>query len=146
MGVNRFCHANKIGFILSENLGAAGYAFLDFGDQHLINDADGEQVKSFIVASITNDELATITVHEDKRHSYQEGDYVKFVEVEGMTEINNREPIEIVSVKPFSFQIKLDTQGFQQYTRQGLVENQKVTKAASYHLLATSYENPAASA
>lgn len=70
MGVNRFCHANKIGFILSENLGAAGYAFLDFGDQHLITDADGEQVKSFIVASITNDEQATITVHEDKRHSY----------------------------------------------------------------------------
>lgn len=56
MGVNRFCHANKIGFILSENLGAAGYAFLDFGDQHLITDADGEQVKSFIVASITNEE------------------------------------------------------------------------------------------
>jgi ubiquitin-activating enzyme E1 len=32
MDVNRFCHANKIGFILSETLGAAGYAFLDFGD------------------------------------------------------------------------------------------------------------------
>ena len=70
----------------------------------MISDADGEQTKSFIVTSITNEEKATITVHEDKRHSYQEGDHVKFVEVEGMTEINNREPVEIVSVKgPFAF-------------------------------------------
>jgi ubiquitin-activating enzyme E1 len=85
-------------------LGAAGYTFLDYGDQHLISDADGEQTKSFIVTSITNEEKATVTVHEDKRHSYQEGDHVKFVEVEGMKEINNREPVEIVSVKgPFAF-------------------------------------------
>ena len=85
-------------------MGAAGYTFLDYGDQHLISDADGEQTKSFIVTSITNEEKATVTVHEDKRHSYQEGDHVKFVEVEGMKEINNREPIEIVSVKgPFAF-------------------------------------------
>jgi ubiquitin-activating enzyme E1 len=32
MDVNRFCSANKIGLILSETLGAANYAFLDFGD------------------------------------------------------------------------------------------------------------------
>ena len=85
-------------------MGAAGYTFLDYGDQHLISDADGEQTKSFIVTSITNEEKTTVTVHEDKRHSYQEGDHVKFVEVEGMKEINNREPVEIVSVKgPFAF-------------------------------------------
>ena len=85
-------------------MGAAGYTFLDYGEQHLISDADGEQTKSFIVTSITNEEKATVTVHEDKRHSYQEGDHVKFAEVEGMKEINNREPVEIVSVKgPFAF-------------------------------------------
>jgi len=64
-----------------------------------------------------------------------------------MSEINNREPIEIVNVRgPFAFQIKLDTRQFGAYTRQGLVENIKVTKAASYQDLATSYKNPSASA
>ena len=71
---------------------------------------------------------------------------MRFAEVEGMTEINNREPIEIVSVKPFSFQLKLDSRQFGAYKRQGLVENIKVTKAVSYHDLATSYKNPSASA
>ena len=70
MAVNQFCRANKIGFIMSETLGAAGFTFLDYGEQHLISDADGEQTKSFIVTSITNEEQATITVHEDKRHSF----------------------------------------------------------------------------
>jgi ubiquitin-activating enzyme E1 len=85
-------------------------------------------------------------VHEDKRHSYQEGDFVKFVEVEGMTEINNREPIEIVKVVgPFAFQINLDSTKLSPYTRQGIVENIKVPKSASYHSLAQSYLNPAAS-
>jgi hypothetical protein len=37
-------------------MGAAGYTFLDYGDQHLITDANGEQTKSFIVTSITQEE------------------------------------------------------------------------------------------
>jgi ubiquitin-activating enzyme E1 len=79
--VNNFCHAKGVGFILSETLGALGYAFVDYGEKHGINDADGEQCKSFMVVSISNEKQATITVHEDKRHSYQEGDHLKFIEV-----------------------------------------------------------------
>ena len=64
-----------------------------------------------------------------------------------MTEINNREPIEIVSVKgPFAFQTKLDSSKFEAYTRQGVVDNVKVPKAVSFDDLATSYKNPSASA
>jgi hypothetical protein len=36
----------------------------------LITDHDGEATKSFILAAISSEEKATITVHEDKRHSY----------------------------------------------------------------------------
>ena len=35
--------------------------------------------------SIEKGKTTLVTVHEDKRHSYQEGDYVIFREVEGMT-------------------------------------------------------------
>lgn len=87
--VNHFCRERKVGFILSETLGAAGYAFLDYGNAHIVTDHDGEACKSFIVVAISQDENAVVTVHEDKRHTYQEGDFVKLVEVEGMTEINN---------------------------------------------------------
>jgi len=95
IAVNNFCRSKNIGFLLSETMGAAGYVFSDFGEKHIITDADGEQCRSFIVVSISQEEEALVTVHEDKRHSYQEGDFVKFVEVEGMTELNNAQPFEI---------------------------------------------------
>jgi len=85
-----------------------------------------------------------ITVHEDKRHTYQEGDFVKFVEVEGMTEINNREPIEIIEVKgPYTFKIKADSRKWGAYSRQGLIENVKVPRTVSYLSLNESRMNPA---
>lgn len=141
--IDKICRENKVGFILSETLGAAGYIFLDYGEQFVITDADGEQTKSFIVSNITNEGL--VTVHEDKRHSFQDGDYVKFVEVQGMEEINNREPIQITVTGPHSFKLNLDCSKFGAYARQGVVENVKVPKIVGYHSLAQSVENPAAS-
>jgi ubiquitin-activating enzyme E1 len=95
IAANQFCRSKKVGFLLAETMGCAGYVFSDFGKAHIITDDDGEPCKSFIVVSISQEEEALITVHEDKRHSFQEGDFVKFVEVEGMTELNNAEPYEI---------------------------------------------------
>lgn len=56
--------------MLSETMGGAGYVFSDFGKAHIITDHDGEQCKQFIVVSISQDEEALVTVHEDKRHTY----------------------------------------------------------------------------
>lgn len=47
------------------------------------------------MAGITNEKEAVVSVHEDKRHSYQNGDYVKFREVQGMTQINEVPHIRI---------------------------------------------------
>lgn len=68
--VDKFCRSQNVGFIVTETLGLLGYAFVDYGENHKIFDHDGEATKSFMVVSISNEEKATITVHEDKRHSY----------------------------------------------------------------------------
>lgn len=62
--------------------------FVDYGDNHICFDADGEPEKEFNVSSITQGEEAILMVHEDKRHSFEDGDYVKFREIEGMEELN----------------------------------------------------------
>ena len=57
-----------------------------------------------MVVSISQEEKAVITVHEDKRHTYQAGDHVKFVEVEGMNCLNGKGPFEITKcLGPFAF-------------------------------------------
>jgi ubiquitin-activating enzyme E1 len=150
MAMNEKVRARGGGFIIAESLGPAGYAFLDYGDSHKVFDLDGEQTKQFIVSNITNAEEAVCTVHEDKRHSYQDGDYVKFVEVEGMTEINEQADgtnshIKIKNCKPYQFTLEIDSTNFSAHTRQGVVENNKKTQAIEFHSLKQSIENPTAS-
>ena len=43
--INELCRSNRVGFILSENLGLASYAFLDYGDDFMVTDKDGEATK-----------------------------------------------------------------------------------------------------
>lgn len=111
----------------------------------MITDADGEQTKSFIISVIEKGETTRVYTHDDKRHSYQEGDYVVFREVEGMTEINDTKPILIKSCNATSFELDLDSRNFNMYNRQGIVENVKVPKTVSYHSWEQSFKNPAGS-
>lgn len=110
--VNEFCRAHKVGYIQTQCHGPWGYTFLDYGEQFQINDADGEETKSFIVVNITQANPAIVTVHEDKRHKFQDGDYVQFREVEGMTELNGKDPVQIEVIDGFSFKLKSDTTSF----------------------------------
>ena len=146
VAVDKFCREHRVGFLLCETLGLAGYAFSDFGPAHVITDGDGEQCKSFIVVSISQDEEALVTVHEDKRHSYQEGDFVRFAEVEGMEAINGAQPFEISAVRgPYAFKIKADSRSWDAYRRQGVVEDVKVPRPQAYHSLEQSAVDPVAS-
>lgn len=86
--INEFTRTRNIGFILSTTFGPSGFAFLDYGNDFIVTDSDGEETKSFIVVNATKSNPCIVTVHEDKRHKFQDGDSVQFREVEGMTELN----------------------------------------------------------
>lgn len=143
--VNEFCRARNIGFILTTSFGPSGFVFLDYGEQFIVTDADGEDTKAFIVVNATQANPCIITVHEDKRHKFQDGDYIQFREVEGMTELNGLPPTKISVIDGFSFKLDCDSTQFGAYTREGLVENVKVPKTVAYHSLKQSLHNPVAS-
>ena len=62
-----------------------------------------------------------------------------------MAEINGAGPYKIISTKPHSFVLELDSRGFSDYTRQGVVENVKVAKHMPFHSWDVSYKNPVGS-
>ena len=121
------------GYISSQTFGPWGYAFVDYGKAHMVTDGDGEQTKQFIVVMIEKGKETVVTTHEDKRHTYQEGDYVELREVEGMTEINQTGPYKINKTTKHTFTIECDSTGFGDYKRQGVVENKKVAKPMEFH-------------
>jgi hypothetical protein len=61
-----------------------------------------------------------------------------------MTELNASEPRKITTIDGFNFKIG-DTSKFNDYTREGIVENIKMPKKVSFHDLKTSMTNPVAS-
>ena len=142
--INDLTRASGKGFILTETMGVSAYTFLDYGPDFTVTDQNGEPNRQFIISSIDQGAEPTVNVHEDKRHTYQDGDYVKFSEVEGMTELNDAGPIEIFDTRAYSFKLKLDTSNFGQYTRQGLVEDVKVPKQFAFKSLAAATKDPAA--
>ena len=93
--INEFVRSKNIGFILSQTYGPQGFAFLDYGNDFNITDVDGEETASINVAIITQTNPCIVTVNLDKRHKFQDGDYVKFTEVQGMTELNSLPPTKI---------------------------------------------------
>lgn len=88
--LNKACHEKNIGFILAGNLGLYGYAFVDFGENHLIFDQTGEEAKIIQVAGITQEERALVCLHEKSKHGLSDGDVVIFRDVKGMDEINGK--------------------------------------------------------
>lgn len=142
--INNFCRTRKqpIGFLSCESWGAAGYGFVDFGDEFVSFDKDGENNRSFIISDITKGNPGIVMVHDEKRHTYQDGDYVVFKEVQGMTEINGRPPVPIKFVSPYAFSID-DTSAFEEYTREGIVEQVKVPTKFNFHSFEETLKNPA---
>ena len=144
--LNETLREQNKGFILTQTLGAYGYTFVDYGDDFIIRDPTGEDTKSFIVTSISNEKEAIVTVHDDKRHSFHDDTYIQFTEVQGMTEINGTEPIAISVIDGFSFKLKLDTTGFGKYIREGLVADVKVPKKHKFNSLREALAKPLATA
>ena len=115
--MNEFCRKKNIGFILSATYGPSGFTFVDYGNDFVISDPDGEDTKSFIVVSAEQTNPCIVTVHEDKRHKFQNGDFVHFREVQGMTQLNTLKPTEIEVIDGFSFRVLVDATKFGAYTR-----------------------------
>ncbi|CAI2378865.1 unnamed protein product [Moneuplotes crassus] len=142
--LNEDLRAQDKGFILSQTFGVYGYTFVDYGDNFMIRDETGEDTKSFIVTSISNEAEAICTVHDDKRHTFHDDTYIQFSEVQGMTEINNTEPIAISVIDGYSFKLKLDTTNFGKYEREGLVADVKVPKKHKVNSLREALSKPLA--
>lgn len=133
---NEICRSKSphVGFIAADCFGVAGSVFVDFGDEFTCSDKDGEEPRNAIMAGVTKENPGTVHTHSDRRHGFQDGDWVKFREVQGMAELNDGKPRQIKVTGPYSFTIE-DTTGYTAYVREGIVSQAKVShsiKFASY--------------
>eukprot|EP01039_Chlorochromonas_danica_P005873 gene5873-6468_t len=139
--VGDYCHSHDIAFIAGASHGVCGQIFCDFGNDFIIHDPDGEPAASSIIAGITRDQNALVTVLEETRHNLNTGDVVKITGVSGMTEINDQ--LYTITVKdPFSFELNHDSRSYGAYERGGYVQMIKQPTHMSFQSISQSFVQP----
>lgn len=139
---NDYCHSNGIVFIVSNVKGVAGYAFSDFGPQHIIKDPNGENTKSTVVVGVAKGKKTIVYTIDTKRHGFDDGDYVQFREIEGMTNLNNGAR-RITNCKQHSFELEnTDSSTWPEYTGNGVAEQVKVPSTVTYGPLSVRVDQP----
>ncbi|NWX42041.1 UBA1 enzyme, partial [Steatornis caripensis] len=142
--VGDFCHARGICFIVADAKGLAGQLFCDFGKCFVVDDpAEGDPVCA-TVQHISQGNPGVVTcmgTEESRGHLFCDGDLVTFSGVEGMTELNGREPVPVHVLDAFRLEIS-DTSSFSPYLRGGLVSQVRLQEVHSYEPLRRALVEP----
>ena len=130
LAISEIARANKICLIIASTRGLFGQIFCDFGDNFTVVDTNGENPLTVMISGITKDTNGAVACIEDARHGFEDGDVVKFSEVKGMTEINDKE-FKIRVTGPCNFSIG-DTTGFSDYVTGGVVTQVKQPRVINF--------------
>ncbi|NXG81847.1 UBA1 enzyme, partial [Stercorarius parasiticus] len=142
--IGDFCHDRGICFIVADTKGLAGQLFCDFGKRFVVEEpAEGDPVCA-VVQDISQGNPGVVTyLGTEDSHGYLfcDGDLVMFSGVEGMTELNDQEPIPVRVLDAFKLEIG-DTSSFSPYRRGGLVSQVWQPQEHSYEPLRQALVDP----
>ena len=137
--LNEYTHSHGIGFISTETRGLFGNVFVDLGEEFTVIDTTGEEPKTGIVSDIESD--GTVTMLDDNRHGLEDGNYVKFSEVEGLEKLNDGTPYKVEVLGPFAFKIG-SVKDLGTYKKGGLFTEVKMPQKLTFKSLRESLATP----
>ena len=140
--INELCRVNNIGFILSLEFGIYGFVFVDFGNEFIVRDETGEEIKEYLINYITKDKNGKVFINSNLSGNlkFTSNDLVSFKEIEGMTELNNCKPRKI-SINGDVIEIG-DTSQYSEYKNGGVIFNVKLNKTFSFESFKERVEEP----
>eukprot|EP01125_Pyxidicula_operculata_P017195 TRINITY_DN6012_c0_g1_i1.p1 TRINITY_DN6012_c0_g1~~TRINITY_DN6012_c0_g1_i1.p1 ORF type:complete len:1009 (-),score=218.90 TRINITY_DN6012_c0_g1_i1:1918-4944(-) len=144
--VNKFCRQNNIKFISTDVWGVFASAFVDFGDEFVIHDKNGEFDKEIYISDITQEEEAVLTtLGENERHNLEDGDYITLREIVGPTQLNSNSDANVYKVtvlSPFKFKINADTRNMEKYVSGGIATEKKQPFSTKFRELEETLKQP----
>ena len=133
--VDNTCRQKNIKLIYGICFGLVGYIFTDFGLHHVIYDENGEEIETYLIKNISKDKEGLVLIDNiqgTNNLKIGDGDFVKFKNVGGMTELNDENKDFQITFEDFqSFKIG-DTSNFGDYTKGGVVYQVKKPKPMQY--------------
>lgn len=141
--VNDACRAAGVKFIMTQARGLAGNIFVDLGDEFEVTDTNGENPMQAMISMIGKENKAKVVTLDEQRHGLEDGDFVTFAEVQGMTELNDLpEPVKVKVLGPYSIEIDIDTSKFGAYTGGGTVRQVKQPATVRFNSLRQCLQDP----
>ena len=114
--INEICRKNSIAFIYCAILGLSGFAFADFGNEHVIYNENGEENQNYLINKINKHGVVEINkaIMYVQCLELSDGDFVKFREVCGMTHLNDGKPrkVKIIYIEQVKLPIKKNYKSF----------------------------------
>ncbi|KAF8341326.1 ubiquitin activating enzyme [Cantharellus anzutake] len=141
LDINDYTHGNGIYFIAASTHGLFASVFNDFGAKFTCVDPTGEQPLSGMIVSIEKGKEALVTCLDETRHGLEDGDFVTFSEVKGMTELNACKPRKVSVKGPYTFTIG-ETSSFSEYKAGGIFTQVKIPKILDFKSLRESLKAP----
>lgn len=139
--VSEWVRAARKKMLVVDARGLFSYIFLDLGEQFRIDDQNGEQVKEFLIEYIEK-ESGDVTTLDNVFHGLEDGDYLSFSEVKGMTQINDMGPIKITVKKPHVFNIGEAAKNFDVHSEGGRVKQVKIASYIDFKSLPEQLSDP----
>jgi len=146
LNINDFTHKNNINFISCSTYGLFGHIFCDFGDNFVVSDVDGEQIKSSFITTITGnqkEDLIEYIIKCAEPHNLYNDDYVN---IDGVLS-NHFEKLDDIVVKiidrvTFKIIVNETFKDVFNYTNGGMVTQLKKSKTYKFKKLNESIMNP----
>ena len=125
--INEICRQMNIGLIYGAVLGLITFIFVDFGENFIVKNLNGENPKKFLIKNITKSEKCLISIDPSsiQTTSLKNGEFIKINEIEGMTELNGKiRKIELKSLT--EFYIEDNSSNYNEYIKGGILEEFKI--------------------
>uniref|UniRef100_A0A158R3T7 E1 ubiquitin-activating enzyme n=1 Tax=Syphacia muris TaxID=451379 RepID=A0A158R3T7_9BILA len=139
--INKWTREADKRLLVADARGLFAYLFTDFGSNFRVDDASGEPCKEVLIEYVDR-ETGDVVCLDNAMHGFEDGDYVTFSEVKGMTELNGIDPIKITVKKSHVFNIDKAAANFSQYTEGGRAKQVKMPSYIKFKSLSESLTDP----
>lgn len=87
--INKECRNNNVGFVLSDTYSFAGFAFIDFGDDYIVENATGVPPKRYRIDNISQNNPGRIRFIGKTQPFFARNTKIKFEGLTSMCELNS---------------------------------------------------------
>ena len=142
LSLSAACRRSGCRLVACDSRGVFGRVFCDFGEEFTVDDVDGETPKSALLEHVGEDEFADVSCVPEQPHGLEDGDTVRFEEVDGMEPLCAEGKTFQVTVRSRHVVTIGDTRGLGTYSGGGRMVQVKQPRVLKFQSFEEALKSP----